>query len=68
MAAIRKQQITYALVIAALYFIIRNVVERSMDGTWIPVDRQWLTILEGLVVGTLLTIFKSGKNDGKMPN
>lgn len=64
----RKQQILYVVMIMILYAVVRNIVERSMDGSWIALERQWTTFLEGLVVGVVLLFIKSGKNDGKMPN
>ena len=68
MSKINKEKVAYVLIIAVMYFIIRNVVERSMDGAWLSSDKLLQTALEGLGIGIILMLFNAGKGKGKMPN
>lgn len=68
MSLITKQRAAYVLVITILYFLIRNVAERSMDGAWLPFEKWWQTALEGIAVGVVLILMRSGKDDQRMPN
>lgn len=68
MKSINKEKVAYVLIIAILYFIIRNVVELSMDGEWLSGNKMIQCALEGLGVGILLMLFNSGKGKDRMPN